>query len=143
MCYFFYVNENTQNTAFNRKLSNFGSSINASFHTARDKKRKSRRRNGKKESEDSEKKDEKSEGTNESTGISFSLGNIFGSNKNSEAVELEASTASNPPPSPAHVLMVKTENITHEPFESNDEIKVGESFDYTFYYHIQILIYEK
>ena len=26
--------------------------------------------------------------------------------------------------SPGHVLMVKTENISHEPFENNDEIKV-------------------
>ncbi|GFR58094.1 LON protease homolog, mitochondrial [Elysia marginata] len=88
---------------------------------AKDKKRKSRRRNGKKDSEDSEKKDEKSADSNESSGVSFSLGSIFGSNKASCGAE--SSTTPTPPPSSEHVLMVKTENITHEHFENNDEIK--------------------
>lgn len=87
----------------------------------RDKKRKSRRRNGKKDSEDPERKDEKSEDANGQTSISFSLGSIFGSNKTSS--ESETNTTSTHPQSPEHVLMVKTENITHEHFENNDEIK--------------------
>ncbi|GFO37962.1 lon protease homolog, mitochondrial [Plakobranchus ocellatus] len=89
---------------------------------AKDKKRKSRRRNGKKDTEENEAKDEKAEESKASTGTSFSLGNIFGSNRASP-LDSEPSTTSHAPQSQAHVLMVKTENITHEPFESNDEIK--------------------
>lgn len=83
---------------------------------ARDKVKRKRRRNGKKES-DVDKKDDATEASS-STGSSI-LGNIFGSNKES--------TTESPrqvPKTPSHVLLVKTENITHEPYESNDEIKV-------------------
>ncbi|XP_059175415.1 lon protease homolog, mitochondrial-like [Physella acuta] len=81
----------------------------------RDKVKRKRRRNGKKES-DVDKKDDAPE-ISSSTGSSL-LGNLFGSDK-------ESSTESprQVPKTPSHVLLVKTENITHEPYESNDEIK--------------------
>ncbi|CAG5114668.1 unnamed protein product [Candidula unifasciata] len=78
-------------------------------------KRNRRRRNGKKDSDDVDKKED--DATQPPT--SFSLGNIFGSTKAEPSSEEVEGTKS----SPSHVLMVKTENLTHEPFENNDEIK--------------------
>ncbi|CAL1537297.1 unnamed protein product [Lymnaea stagnalis] len=82
-------------------------------------KRKSRRRIGKKESETKKKDDAapSSRTTGSSSSGSFSIGSIFGASKDSSPKKAKA------PSSPSHVLLVKTENITHEQFESSDEIK--------------------
>ncbi|BFZ01957.1 hypothetical protein BsWGS_04995 [Bradybaena similaris] len=78
-------------------------------------KRRSRRRNGKKDSDDGDKKDDDSV----QPPTSFSIGNIFGSTKAEPSTDEVGGTKR----APSHVLMVKTENVTHEPFENNDEIK--------------------
>ncbi|KAH9520224.1 Lon protease mitochondrial [Bulinus truncatus] len=84
---------------------------------ARDKsKRKPRRRNGKKE-QDAEKKEDVPSTDSATSSSSFSLGNIFSNGKDPDVKQSEPASA------PSHVLLVKTENVTHEPFESNDEIK--------------------
>lgn len=86
--------------------------------TAADKsKRRNRRRNGKKESDDGDKKDDDAA----QPPTSFSIGKIFGSTKAEPSTDEVGGTRR----TPSHVLMVKTENVTHEPFENNDEIKVN------------------
>lgn len=88
------------------------------FSVSEKSKRRSRRRNGKKDSEDVENKEGIS--TEKSA---YSLGTIVESSKGTSTERAEPVKTA-----PSHVLMVNTENITHEPFESSDEIKVNFSF---------------
>ncbi|KAK0057975.1 lon protease mitochondrial [Biomphalaria pfeifferi] len=100
------------------KITDLGSEdeIEALQDQAGKSKRKARRRNGKKESDTDKKEDGTSSETTESHSP-YALGSLFKSRKE------PASKTSEPKSAPSHVLLVRTENIMHEPFESNDEIK--------------------
>ncbi|XP_012944402.1 lon protease homolog, mitochondrial [Aplysia californica] len=91
--------------------------------TAPDKaKRRSRRRNDKKEADEKPPEEAGAAAASEQPDppppSTFSIGNIFGA-----VQEVSAAEGASPAPSSPHVLLVKTENIVHEPFENNDEIK--------------------